>query len=328
VRLSLGLTLGAALALVLALLWAASTDAAAALFHWTAMQQRTVQNAMAGALRAIRAGDGLALAGLCALSGAYGFLHAFGPGHGKVLLGGTALAGGVPFRRMAAIGLVASLGQSLTAIVMVTLGAGLVAAAGGGEALAEGLLAEASRWAIMAIGALIAWRGARALWRLSATALPAPALAPAPAPGGPLPSTGARQGEAPGGHNHGHVHDETCGCGHRHGPTVAEVAALRRPREVAALIFAVAIRPCTGALFLLAIAFGLGIPLAGILAVLAMGLGTAAFNLLAIAGGGLLGRMLRVEAWHGGGSGAAMAGAGLQLAAGAAIVLLTLGLAL
>lgn len=346
------LTLAGALGLVLLLTWAASGPQADALFHWAAMQQRDVQNAMAGALRAIRSGDRLALAGLCGLSAAYGFLHAFGPGHGKILLGGAALAGAVPMRKMAAIGIAASLGQSVTAIAMVTVGAGIVAAAGGGEALAEGLLANASRWIVAAIGALIALRGARRLWQVRRAAAPVAigsgldGLAPAPARmdrHGTLAATtdlpfkarafrhaahaGAAPGQPPGAHHDHHAaHDPACGCGHAHGPTVAEVAAVTSPREIAALILAIAIRPCTGALFLLAISFGLGIPVAGILATLAMGLGTAGFNLIAVAGGGFLGRLLRNRAPRSLGAGTAMIGAGLQLAAGTVIVILTLGL--
>lgn len=346
------LTLAGVVLLVLLLTRLALAPQSEALFHWAAMQQRDVQNAMAGALRAIRGGDGLALAGLCALSGAYGFLHAFGPGHGKILLGGTALAGGVSFRKMAAIGIAASLGQSVTAIAMVTVGAGLVAMAGGSEALAEGILTDLSRWIVTAIGAVIALRGARGLWQARPTkerqyaglsAVPGQGIIGLPKSddhrfdraemvlaGGAQPG----HGHAPHAGTHAHpVHfhhhapdDAACGCGHAHGPTVEEVAAVTSPREVAALILGIAIRPCTGALFLLAISFGLGIPLAGILATLAMGLGTAAFNLIAIAGGGLLGRLLRRKAPTTSGPDRSMIGAGLQLAAGSVIVILTLGL--
>ncbi|WP_138464231.1 nickel/cobalt transporter [Poseidonocella sp. HB161398] len=298
--------LAAAAALVAVLAWAATGPQAAALFHWASMQQRAVQEAMAGSLRAIRGGDPLALAGLCALCFAYGFLHAVGPGHGKVILGGTALAGGVPLRRMLAIGTAASLGQSVTAILLMTAGAGLVAMAGGSAELADGLLAAFSRWAIAAIGAVIAWRGARQLWRTWRAA------------------AAERHDHA---HDH-HDHHGECGCGHVHAPSAEEVAALRSPREVAALILGVAIRPCTGALFLLAIAFRFGIPSAGILGVLAMGIGTAAFNAMAIAGGSFLSRLSAAAARPGLGPAPGLAGAGLQIAAGSLVILLTLGAAL
>ena len=58
------------------------------------VEQRTFQNAMAGALRGIQAGNPQAVWTLCSATAAYGFFHALGPGHGKVLIGGASLASG------------------------------------------------------------------------------------------------------------------------------------------------------------------------------------------------------------------------------------------
>ena len=81
------------LALALAALVTVAADGSAgqALFRWASARQHEVQDAMAAAIRAIKAGDPRAVVSLCLLSGAYGFVHAMGPGHGKVLLGGAAL---------------------------------------------------------------------------------------------------------------------------------------------------------------------------------------------------------------------------------------------
>ena len=66
----------------------------ASVLSWAAQEQRGFQNAMAGSLRAIRGGDSFAVFTLCSATALYGFVHALGPGHGKVLLGGAALGGG------------------------------------------------------------------------------------------------------------------------------------------------------------------------------------------------------------------------------------------
>ncbi len=220
--------------------------------QWAALQQRGFQNAMARSLRAIQSGEPAAILSLCLATGAYGFVHALGPGHGKILLGGAAVASGATLRRMAWLTLAASLAQSGTAIllVLVLLQAFRLASADA-VALTETWLAPLSYAAVAAVGAALVWRGILASRRSAASAATQP-----------------------------------CACGHAHGPSLTAVRSLHSGRDVAALIGSIAIRPCTGALFLLVIAARFEVFAAGILAVLAMGLGTASLNVL-VAGSGV-----------------------------------------
>ena len=68
--------------------------------RWAVGEQRTFQNVMAGALRGIQAGNPQAVWTLCSATAAYGFFHALGPGHGKVLIGGASLASGATLIRL------------------------------------------------------------------------------------------------------------------------------------------------------------------------------------------------------------------------------------
>lgn len=223
---------------------------------WAAQMQREIQNTMAGSVRAVRGGDVGALLWLCVLTFSYGVVHAIGPGHGKVLIGGAALASRARLTKLAVLTVLSSLGQSLTAIGLVLVGVGLIALTSEQLVdLTERSLAPLSYGFIGLIGLWLAVRGLRALL-----------------------------------HRHDHGADGACGCGHRHGPDASEIDRSMSLREMAALVVGISMRPCTGAIFLLVICWHLGILPAGILATLAMGLGTAAFNLIVAAAGLGMGR--------------------------------------
>ncbi|MEM6589452.1 MAG: hypothetical protein AAF641_13480 [Pseudomonadota bacterium] len=253
----------AGLALLLACAWVFVPWAG--LILWAAEAQRGFQNSMAQALQAIRTGEPTAVMALCTATAAYGFVHAIGPGHGKVLLGGAALASGATLRRMTVLTVAASLAQSLAAIVMV---GGLVLVLGVATQriapMAEDWLAPISYAAIASVGVYLIVRGVK-LWRKYAQ------------------SDRHEHGhdhEHTHAHEHEHGHSHSCGCGHAHGPTVTQVAGLSGLRDATMLVLSIAIRPCTGALFVLIIALRFDVFWAGALAVLTMGLGTAAFNLM------------------------------------------------
>lgn len=275
-RLGILIPLGVALAAV-AFVWA--TGGFDALARWAASGQREVQGDLAGAIRALKAGEAGALAGLMTLAFAYGFFHAVGPGHGKALIGGYGLGRRVPALRLSAIALVSSLAQALSAIALVYGGVFLLDwSRERMEDVAERWLAPASYAAIAAIGLWLLWRGLQGLRRES--------------------------------HDHDH-------CGHAHGPTPEEAARATSLRDAALLVGGIAIRPCTGALFLLIICWRLGVDMAGILGTLAMALGTASVT-VAVA---LLSTTAREGALSGLASGAATRVLpALELAAGALIL--------
>lgn len=250
--------------IVAALAWFWLSGGFADLATWAATEQRHFQNGIAQSLRSLRAREVGALTALLALCFAYGFVHAVGPGHGKVLIGGYGLGRKVPMFRLVAISLVASLGQSATAIAIVY--AGVWAFHLTREHLvgvAEGLMAPLSYGAIALVGTWLVIRGCRRIM--------------------PRRSTHDHAH-----HHHHHEHDESCS--HRHGPTLQEIENTGSLRETLALIASIAIRPCSGAIFVLLITWQMGIALAGIAATLAMGLGTASVTIaVACAATGLRG---------------------------------------
>lgn len=326
------IALVALLAAVLALAaWLWLGGGSARLSDWAAAGQRDVQRAMADPLRAIKRGDGGALAGLLGLCFAYGFFHAAGPGHGKLLIGGYGMGQRVPVLRLSVLALLSSLGQSASAVLLV--GAGGLLLNWSRERLtgtAETLLAPASYAAVGLVGLWLALRGARGMWRLwQGRALAADRHSVSHGDSHNRDHSHAH--DLSHDHNHDqhhdhHHHDDTCGCGHAHGPTPEQAAAVHSLRDALILIGAVAIRPCTGALFVLILTFAMGIPLVGIASVFVMGLGTASVTVaVAVAAVTLRETTLKRLAP---GTGAARLQALIELAAGLIIAILALQLVL
>lgn len=294
--------LGLAVAAVLGLLWA--LGALDGLRLWAEAGQRDVQNALAGAVRRLRAGEAGALAALLAVGFGYGFFHAVGPGHGKLLIGSYGVARRVRLLPLAAIALASSLAQAAVAVGLVY---GFVFALGWTRERVEGMTAEVmapiSYAAIAGIGLWLVLRGARGLRRQVVAV--------------------AAQGAALGaGHGH-HHHDAACGCGHAHGPSPEQVAGVASFRDAALLVAGVAMRPCSGALFLLILTWKMGIAAAGIAGVFAMGFGTALVTIVVAA----------LSVWAREGALASLPGAGiaralplLELTAGALVALVSVQL--
>lgn len=259
------------------------------LFWWAARWQHALQDALAGRVQDIRAGHSAAFWSLLGLSAGYGFLHAVGPGHGKLLISGAAIGSRATAFRMGLVAVAGSLAQAAVAIGLVYGAMALL------ELTARSTAEAADRWitpagnlAVALVGGLLLVRGLRAL-------------------------RPARAGRGAAAQGHAAHH-----CGHHHGPTAAEAAAADSPGTMLALIAAMAIRPCTGALFVLVLAWRMDLAGAGAAAVVAMGLGTAVFTLI-VATLAVAGRDAAFLA-AGDGRAARLLGPGLQIAVGGLIL--------
>lgn len=277
----------AALAVLAALWWAGGFDRAA---DWALEMQRQAQTEMAGGLRAARAGTPGAVLGLMAVAFLYGVAHAAGPGHGKLVIAGWSAARGVRPGRVLWVAFAASMAQAAVAVGLVYAGVLLLGwTRERMTGLADGLLAQAGTLAVLAIGLVLALRGVLAL--------------------------------AGRGHHHHHHHDHD----HHHHDHIPDPGAIARaggPGELIALVAAVAVRPCTGALFLLILTWQMGLALTGIAAAFVMGLGT----FVTIAALGALAGALSRKALEGPARLAALRpaveiGVGLAIALTAALVL-------
>jgi len=235
---------------------------------WLLARQSEFYREMSSAIRAAKS-DGSAVWTLLAISFAYGIFHAAGPGHGKAVISSYLVANQETARRGIVLSFASALMQSLVAVVMVAICAWLLNASAKTMCGAEKAIEIVSYALIAAFGARLVWTKGGGFMR--ALQAPRPALAMASAGHGH-------------GHDHHHHHDHDHGpdqhvhdehCGHSHGPEPSELAGPSGWRRGFGAIFAVGIRPCSGAILVLVFALAQGLFWAGIAATFVMGLGTA-----------------------------------------------------
>lgn len=239
---------------------------------WLLSKQSEFYREMSSTIRAVKS-DGRAVWTLLAISFAYGIFHAAGPGHGKAVISSYLVANQETARRGIALSFASALMQSLVAVVVVGVCAWLLNATARTMCGAERTIEIASYALIAAFGARLVWvKGGGFIRALQG---PQPALV--------MPAAGHHRGHD---HAHGHadhhhdhhhhddhVHDEHCG--HSHGPVPSELAGPGGWRRGFGTIFAVGLRPCSGAILVLVFALAQGLFWAGVAATFVMGLGTA-----------------------------------------------------
>lgn len=252
-------------------------------------QQRRYSREMSAAVRQMRTEPfGPAFLTLAFLSFAYGVLHAAGPGHGKFVISSYALATERTVRRGIQLSFLAAFFQALSAIALFVVLAVLLGGTKRTFDVAEAWL-ETLSWALVAL------TGAWLLYRQIGLLRVAPAHAHAGHTHdhvhahGHEHSHGKTHAHTHGHpHTHAHVHSHACNhpghvhddqhdasCGHMHMPDPKQLEGHWSWRRAVALAASVGIRPCSGALIVLAFALLNGILWAGIFATFAMALGTA-----------------------------------------------------
>lgn len=229
---------------------------------WVQTTQRDLYRQLAGALKRLKAGEGFAAAWLLAgLSFFYGVVHAAGPGHGKAVISSYVLANEKTARRGVVLCFLAALVQALSAIALVTILAVLLNAVGVRITRAASYLETASYALVAAVGAWLLISQTRKLLRRRRTHAHS--------------HDHAHAHDHDHAHGHDHDHDHGDHCGHAHMPDAQQIEQADNWKSAAAIVLAVGIRPCTGAILVLVFALANGLFLAGVGATFAMALGTA-----------------------------------------------------
>jgi ABC-type nickel/cobalt efflux system permease component RcnA len=309
---------------------AAAGSQAGGIVGWILARQSEFYREISGGLRAAKA-DGSAVWGLLAISFAYGIFHAAGPGHGKTVISSYLVANQETARRGVVLSFASALLQSLVAVLIVAIGAWLLNATARTMCGAERMIEVASYALIAAFGARLVWtKGGSFIGALQAQRHD-PAYAGHAhqvhihAHGDDHHQHDHHGHDAAHGHDHGHAHVHDEHCGHSHGPLPSELAGPNGWRRGFGTIFAVGLRPCSGAILVLVFALAQGLFWAGIAATFVMGLGTAitvaAIAVLAVSARSVAQRISGMS--EGGG---ALVMRGIEFAAAGLVLLFGLGL--
>jgi len=239
---------------------------------WLWTTQHSLHRQLADALQAValdaaQGSNSAAIWSLLGFSLAYGVLHAAGPGHGKAVIATYLGSHTVQVRRGIVLSVLAALTQGVVAIALVAALelAGAVFGVSLRRTQAFAAQLENASFALVAVlGAVLAARSllglrlalrrrlrpSASLFASSTTAIGPHAMQPLCLDCGPA-------------------------CTHAHGPNRAQINQPLTWRTSAAVVLAIGLRPCTGAVLVLVVAYALGLRWTAVAAVLVMSLGTA-----------------------------------------------------
>lgn len=203
-------------------------------------QQRALYRQFADAVRNVKSEQSFApVFALMLLSFLYGVFHAAGPGHGKAVISAYLLANERAVKRGVALSFAASFAQGLSAVVLVSTVMFVLKGLGVTTKQSMAAMITISAWMIVAIGVWMLWSS---LQRSDA-------------------------------HQH---HDHTAGaCHHDHHVQPNQLGEPLSWAKAGAIVAAVGLRPCSGAIFVLLFANTIGLYVAGIWSTFVMALGTA-----------------------------------------------------
>jgi ABC-type nickel/cobalt efflux system permease component RcnA len=263
------------------------------------------------------------------ISFAYGIFYAAGPGHGKAVISSYLVANEETARRGIVLSFASAFLQALVAVAIVAVFAWLLSSTAKTMCSAEKAIEVVSYALIAAFGARLVWtKGGGFMRALQAK----PAMAAAHHDHDHSHDRGhhhdhhhdhAHSRDHGPSHGPDHVHDEHCG--HSHGPTPDQLAGPGGWRRGLGTIFAVGLRPCSGAILVLVFSLAQGLFWAGIAATFLMGLGTAitvaTIAIIAVSAKGLA---KRLSAGREGGGALVMRG--IEFGAAGLVLLFGLGL--
>lgn len=239
--------------------------------QWVISQQAGFHRELVTLVRAIsKEGSPILLWGLVSTSFFYGVFHAAGPGHGKAVISAYMLASKAPLRRGISLAFLCAGVQAVMAVAVILVLSQVFSLAG--KAMQISRFFEIASFA--AVGLIGVWILVRLLRGQSGC-------------GHDHSHDHLERHHHAHGHAHAHDHSNEHDHSHEHDSHACcsshEQEAKTARRSIWAMVVAVGIRPCTGAVLVLLFSLSAGIFVWGLVATFAMALGTA-ITVAALAG--------------------------------------------
>lgn len=225
------------------------------LLVWIMTVQGELHQQLAAAMRRVAQEGWATTWPLVGISLLYGIFHAAGPGHGKAVITTYLGTSRTRLRRGLFLSVSSALVQGLVAVILVEIAANLLGYSLRRTQGAAGQLENVSFALVALLGAVLALRSAIGLYRRWRQ---------------PKRNTGSLFS------NGGALQAYCAECGGPHSLTGEHLSQPLTWRSALPIVLAIGMRPCTGAILVLLVAYSLDLRWVGIAAVLAMSLGTAA----------------------------------------------------
>lgn len=261
-------------------------------FIQIALWQREINLLLAENLHKIQQKQALAGLMLVAVSFLYGILHAIGPGHGKFVIASYLSTHSSQFNSTIRLTLLASLVQGLVAICVTSVIVVVLNLSSSYFKMSQLWLERIAFSLLLLLGLSWCYQGIKK-WRSKNIKIKK--------------ITALSSSELLIGQHFAQVksavdlsHNVSCDCGHQHLPSQQQLSQAKDYKTQALLILTIGIRPCSGAIFILFLAYMLDLYMWGIWASLTMAFGTG----LTLTGFALLVRYARqtaisIGSWYG-----------------------------
>ncbi|MBN6710522.1 zinc transporter permease subunit ZevB [Haemophilus haemoglobinophilus] len=239
------------------------------LFSQVLIWQREFNQLISGYLHQIKQAPIHSGIGLIVMSFIYGIFHALGPGHGKFVIGSYLATHQSQLKVSMKLTFLSSLMQGIVAISLTSILVEILNLSSSYFKLSQLWLERGAYLLLAILGLQWIWQGLKSVRKNSVKQPKINQIKPVSMQVNKIGMQSAVQ-------NQGaiHVHTAHCSCGHQHLPNQQQLQQAQSLKSQFLIILTIGMRPCSGAIFVLFLAYMLELYTWGILATLAMSLGT------------------------------------------------------